>query len=63
MKKTGNNSNAVQQETPWLGKLFAGAMIGFFVMVSLGLAAIYYYQISSPQPEPVPFIDPRTIQK
>ncbi len=63
MKGAGKNPHSEQQESPWLGKLFAGAMIGFFIMVSLGLAAIYYYQISSPQPEPVPFMDPSTIQK
>lgn len=45
------------------GNFFAGAMIGFFIMVCLGLAAIYYYQTTSPQPEPVPFMDPNTIQK
>jgi hypothetical protein len=63
MKETVNESGAEQQGAPLLGKVFAGAMIGFFIMVCLGLAAIYYYQISSPQPEPVPFMDPSTIQQ
>lgn len=63
MKETLNDSIEEQSGTPWLGKLFAGAMISFFIMVSLGVAAIYYYQISSPQPEPVPFMDPNTIQR
>ena len=63
MKETGNESGVEQQGAPWLGKLFAGAMIGFFIMVCLGLAAIYYYQISTPQPEPVPFMDPNAIQQ
>lgn len=63
MKETENESAVEKQGAPFLGKLFAGAMIGFFIMVCLGLAAIYYYQISAPQPEPVPFMDPNTIQK
>ena len=63
MKETSNESSVQQQGTPWLGKFFAGAMIGFFIMVCLGLAAIYYYQTTSPQPEPVPFMDPHTIQQ
>lgn len=63
MKETTKNSSDDQPSTPWLGKLFAGAMISFFIMVTLGVAAIYYYQISSPQPEPVPFMDPTTIQR
>ena len=43
---------------PWLGKLFALFMLGFFLMVALGLVAIYRHQSNAPRPEPLPFFPP-----
>ena len=55
-----NDHNTMQEQTgqPWLGKLFAGMMIAFFIMVALGLYGIYRHQSSIPRPEPVPFMHP-----
>ncbi|MDG1890406.1 MAG: hypothetical protein P8L18_03760 [Verrucomicrobiota bacterium] len=55
-----DSSKEVSQQAayPLVGKLFAAFMIGFFVMVALGLWAIYSYQINAPRPEPVLYMQP-----
>jgi hypothetical protein len=45
--------------TPWLGKLFAWGIAGIFLMVGLGLWAIYNFQSKAPRIEPAPLAEPK----
>jgi heme/copper-type cytochrome/quinol oxidase subunit 1 len=58
MNEDDHNKHGEQTGQPWFGKLFAGMMIAFFIMVALGLYGIYRHQSGIPNPEPVPFMHP-----